>query len=34
MKKQIRVVPMLAIMMFTAPEVDRDGNPLTFPKFL
>jgi ABC-type Na+ efflux pump permease subunit len=28
------VVPMLAIMMFTAPEVDRYGNPVTFPKFL
>ena len=28
------VVPMLAIMMFTAPEVDQHGNPVTFPKFL
>jgi len=28
------VVPMLAIMMFTTPEVDQHGNPVTFPKFL
>ena len=28
------VVPMLAIMMFTAPEVNQHGNPATFPKLL
>jgi hypothetical protein len=28
------VVPMLAIMMFSAPAVDQHGNPVTFPKFL
>jgi len=28
------VVPMLAIMMFIAPEGDQRGNPVTLPKFL
>jgi len=28
------VVPMFAIMMFFAPDVDQHGNPVTFPKFL
>lgn len=28
------VIPMLTIMMFSAPAVDQHGNPVTFPKFL
>ena len=28
------VVPMFAIMIFFAPDVDQHGNPVTFPKFL
>ncbi len=28
------VIPMLTIMMFSAPTVDQHGNPVNFPKFL
>ena len=28
------VVPMFAIMLFSAPAFDQHGNPVTFPKFL
>ena len=28
------IVPMMVIAMFTAPEFDQHGNPVTFPKFL
>ena len=28
------VIPILTVMMFSAPTVDQHGNPVTFPKFL
>lgn len=27
-------VPMMAITMYFAPDVDQHGNPVTFPKFM